>query len=113
MRSFVLQEKSGESAGGQDFCWDHEHQAVGHGDQAAADEDVGFAIGVVRADQLIAEAERAAEIGGPGFFGDEGIGSGFDDAVLDVFGAEDAAEIAARIRRECIRLRRRGGGLRG
>ena len=65
---------------GQDFGWDHEHQAVGHGDEAAADEDVGYAIGVVGADELIAEAEGAAEIGGPGLFGDEGIGPGFDDA---------------------------------
>ena len=41
---------------------------------------------------MIAEAEGAAEIGGPGLFGDEGIGSGFDDAAIDVLGAEDAAE---------------------
>jgi len=45
---------------------------------------------------LIAEAERAAEIGGPGFFGDEGVGAGFDDASVDVFGAEDAAEARGR-----------------
>ena len=84
--------KRGES-GGQDFRGDHEHEAVGHGDEAAADEDVGFAIGVVGADELIAETERAAEVGGPGLFGDEGIGAGFDDAAVDVLGAEDAAEL--------------------
>ena len=99
--------KRGES-GGQDFGWHHEHEAVGHGDETAADEDVSFAIGVVRADELISEAESAAEVGGPGFFGNEGIRSGFYDAAVDVFGAEDAAEIGARIRRESSRVRRRG-----
>src|SRR5580704_4647873 len=83
-------EKRRES-GGQNFGWDHEHQAVGQRDELAADENVSFAVGVVRADELIAEADSAAEIGGPGLFGDEGVGSGLDDAAVDVFGAEDSA----------------------
>ena len=84
--------KKRREAGGQDLRRDHEHQAVGHLDQAAAGQDVGLAVGVVRADELVAEAQRAAEIGGPGLFGDEGIGPGLDHASVDVFGAENAAE---------------------
>jgi len=41
---------------------------------------------------LFAESKRTAEIGCPGLFRDKGIGAGFDDASVDVFGAEDAAE---------------------
>jgi len=41
---------------------------------------------------LVAEAEGATEIGGPGLFGDEGVGAGFDNASVDMLGAEDAAE---------------------
>ena len=88
--------KKWRETSGQDFRRDQKHQAVGHGDQAAADEDVGFAVGVVGADELVAEAEGAAEVGSPGFFGDEGIGASFDEAALDVFGAEDAAEVRRR-----------------
>ena len=82
----------GESSG-QNFGWDHEHQAVGQRDELATDKNVGLAVSIVGADELIADAERAAEIGGPGLFGDEGIGSGFDDAAVDVLGAENAAEM--------------------
>jgi hypothetical protein len=42
---------------------------------------------------LISETEGAAEVGGPGFFGDEGVGSGLDNAILDALGAENAAEL--------------------
>ena len=96
MRSLVFQRKKRREAGGQDFRGDHEHQAVGHFDEAAAGQDVGLAVGVVGADELVAEAEGAAEIGGPGLFGDEGVGAGFDEASVDVFGAEDAAETRGR-----------------
>ena len=81
---FRLPGEERRKSGGQDFGGDHEHQAVGHFDEAAAGEDVGFAVDVVRADELIAEAERAGEIGGPGFLGDEGIRAGFDDASVDI-----------------------------
>ena len=77
---------------GQNFCWDHEHEAVGDGNEAAAYEDVGFAIGVVGAEELIAQANGAAQIGGPGLFGDERVGPGLDNAALDVFGAKNSAE---------------------
>ena len=40
---------------------------------------------------MIAQADGAAKICGPGFFGDERIGTGFDDASVDMFGAKDAA----------------------
>ena len=32
------------------------------------------------------------KIGGPGLFGQEGIGAGFDDASVHAFGAKDAAQ---------------------
>jgi hypothetical protein len=41
---------------------------------------------------LIAQAERAAEVSSPGFPGEERIRAGFDDASIDMFGAEDAAQ---------------------
>src|ERR1019366_9495399 len=70
--------------------------SVGHDHEAAASQDVSLAIGVVRTDELVAEAEGAAEIGGPGLLGNEGIGAGFDQASVDVFGAENAAEARGR-----------------
>ena len=91
-----LPRKKWRHASGQDFRGDHEHQAVGHFDEAAFGQNVGLAVGVIRTDELVAEAKRAAEIGGPGLFGDEGIGAGFDDASVDVFGAEDTAETRRR-----------------
>src|SRR5260370_37989172 len=60
-------------------------------------ENIRFAIGIIRPDELIAEAKRAAEIGGPGLLGDEGIGAGFDDAAVDVLGADHAAEMGRRL----------------
>jgi hypothetical protein len=41
---------------------------------------------------LVTETKGAAQIGGPGLFGDERVGAGFNDASVDVFGAEDAAQ---------------------
>jgi hypothetical protein len=84
--------KQRREAGGQDFCGDHEHQAVRHFEEAAASQDVGLALGVVGADEFVAQAEGATEVGGPGFFGDEGVGAGLDQASVNVFGAEDAAQ---------------------
>ena len=77
---------------GQDLGGDHEHQAIGHHDETAVGQDVGLAVGIVGADQLIAEAKRAAKIGGPRFFGDERVWPRFDDASVDGFSAENAAE---------------------
>jgi hypothetical protein len=84
--------KERREAGGQDFRRDQEHQPIGHFDEAAAGEDVGLALGIVRADELIADAESAGEISGPWLLRDEGIGAGFDDTSVDIFGAENAAE---------------------
>src|SRR5258708_5604689 len=59
-------------------------------------ENIRFAIGIIRPDELIAEAKRAAEIGGPGLLGEEGIGSGFDDAAVDGVGRDHAGEMGRR-----------------
>ena len=56
------------------------------------DDDVGLAVGVVGADELIAQSDFAAEVGGPGFFGEEGIGAGFDQAAIGTVGDHDSAE---------------------
>jgi hypothetical protein len=77
---------------GQNLGGDHEHQAIGHDDEAAVGQDVCLAVGIVGTDELIAQAESAAEIGGPRFFGDERIRARFDNASVNGFGAEDAAE---------------------
>ena len=52
----------------QEVGRDHEHQAVRKRHQLAVDEDVGFSVGIIRADQLVAEAEFAAKIGCPRLF---------------------------------------------
>ncbi len=83
--------------GGQDFRRNHEHQAVGHRNKAAVNQNVSLALGIVGTDELIAEADGVAEIGGPGFFGDEGIRPGFDEAVLDELGAKNTAQARRRI----------------
>jgi hypothetical protein len=96
MRILVRSENSGEKTVGKNFGRHHEHQAVGHDDEFVAavlvKHDVGFAVGVVGADELIAESDFAAEVGGPGFFCEEGIGAGFDQAAIDAIGDKDSAE---------------------
>jgi hypothetical protein len=57
---------SGNQLGGH-----HEHQAIRHGDQASLDEDVGDALRIVGADEIIGDAEFSAELIGPRFFGEE------------------------------------------
>jgi len=46
---------------------------------------------------LVAQSQCAAEIGGPWFLCNEGIGACFDDTSVDVLGAEDAAEPRGRL----------------
>ena len=94
--------KKRRESGGQDFGWHHEDEAGGHGNEPAADEDIGFAIGVVRTDELITQTEGAAKVGGPGLFGDEGIRAGFNDAAIDVCGAENAAEFKRRFIKDVL-----------
>lgn len=71
----------------------------------AASEDISFSVGVVGADQLVAEAEIAAQIGGPGLFGDEGVRTGFDDASVNVIGAENPAKPQARLEENVVDIR--------
>src|ERR1700733_6656230 len=84
--------KKRREGGWQNFCRDHEHEPVGDGNKAAAYQNIGFAIGVIGAGELIAETECAAKVGGPWLFDDERVGTGFDDAALDVFSAKNSAE---------------------
>ena len=80
---------------GQNFGGHHEHQAVGHDDEFALDDDVSFAVSVVGADELVAQSDFAAEVGGPGFFGEKRIGAGFDQAAVGAVGDHDSAEARA------------------
>ena len=96
MRSLVFHEKSGDKPVGRIFVGTMNIRPSGIGTRRPRRQNVGLAVGVVRADELIAKPERAAEIGGPGLFGDEGIRPGFDDASVDVLGAEDSAEARGR-----------------
>ena len=41
---------------------------------------------------MIAQTDLLAEFDGPGLFGEERIGSGLEDAAVDLVGYEDAAE---------------------
>lgn len=71
---------------------DHEHQAVGQGDEAVPDDDVGSALAVIGRKKLISDAEFPAKRGGCGFLGQKRIGAAFDDATVDCFRTDDAAE---------------------
>ncbi len=75
-----------------DLGRNQEHETVGHLDETASGQNVSLAIGIVRADQLITQAERAAEIGGPRLFADKGIWACLYDATGNVVGAEHASQ---------------------
>ena len=68
---FRLPRKKRRKSGGQDFGGDHEHQAVGHFHELSLGQNVSLAIGVVGANELIAESKSATKIGRPRLFGDE------------------------------------------
>src|SRR5579864_737192 len=74
----------------QDFCWDHEHQAVRHDDEPALGQNVSLSVSIIGADELIAQAEGAAKIRGPRFFRDKRIRARLDDASVNLFGAKDS-----------------------
>ena len=84
--------EQGAHGDGEELGGDHHHQPVGHGDKAATFENVGDAEMVVRADDLVAEAHLVDEFEGGRLGGEERIGTGFDDAAVDVVGADDSAE---------------------
>ena len=92
---FCAPGKKRREHGGHDLGGHHEHEPVGHHHQLAPDYDVGLALGVVRADELIAQPDLAAEIGGPGLLGEKRIGSGFDQAAVDAVGDQDTAQARA------------------
>src|SRR5579862_7701623 len=87
-----LPRKKWRQPGWKDFCRYHEHQAIRHFDQAAVRQNVSLAVGIVRADELVAQAKSTAEIGSPGFFCDERIRARFDDASVNLFGPEDSTQ---------------------
>ena len=89
---------------GRELGGDHEHQAVGHFDQLALHQNVSLAVGVVGADELIAQADLLAEFDGPGLFGEERVGAGFEDAAVDLVSDEDAAKTRTRFVEDVLDL---------
>ena len=79
---------------GEDHGGGHEHHAFGHGVELAFAEDVGGGGGgVVGADELVAEAEFAAEVKGGALLGEEGVGTTFDEEALAGVGDDLTAEL--------------------
>src|ERR1700724_3404442 len=56
------------------------------------DQNVGFSIRIIRAHELVAQAQRAAEIGCPRFFRKKGVGPSLNHAAFNLFSAQHAAE---------------------
>ena len=54
--------------------------------------NVGLALRVVGADELVGDSKLFAERCRPGFFGKEGIRTGFDQAIFDAIGRQAAAK---------------------
>src|SRR5664279_6098386 len=84
--------EQGRERGGKQLGGHHEHKPVGHDHQPAVYHDVGFALGVVGADQLIGDAEFLAQRKRPGFFGEERVRPGFHQAALHAIGIHGPAE---------------------
>ena len=82
----MLHENSGDSAVGNQPRGHHKHQPVRHRDQPVMYHNVGLALSIIGADKLIGDAEFLAEGQRPGFFCEEGIGTGFDQAAFNVIG---------------------------
>ena len=89
---FCAQGKKRRQHGGHDLGGHHEHEPIGHLHQLALGNDVGLALGVVRADELVAQPDLAAEVGSPGLLGEKRIGAGFDQAAIDAIGDEHSAQ---------------------
>lgn len=71
---------------------DHHAHAVGHGIEAAIEEDVSLAGGVVGREEVVAQAELFDEMASPWFLGDPGVGAALDGEAMVVNCFDDAAE---------------------
>ena len=111
MRILVLQENSGDSAVGTSLRGHHEHQPVGHDHQPALYHDVGLALRVVGADELIGDAQLLAERSCPRLFGEKGIRTGLDQAAFDVIGRHAAAQPLAAFEERVLQLGASGARL--
>ena len=84
--------RSGNQLGGH-----QEHEAVGQRHKAIADDDIGFARGVIRGQQIPAKAQLAAEFGGGRFFRKEGVGPALEHCAVHDFRGQRAAELWPRL----------------
>ena len=111
MRSLVLQENSGDSAVGTSLVGTMNIRPSGMTTSWPLYHNVGLALRVVGADELVGDAQLFAERRGPGFFGEEGIGTGLDQAALDAIGVHGAAEALAALEERVLELRAGGARL--
>src|SRR6185437_16604083 len=81
---------------------DHEHQAVGNWYQAAFDQDVGFAVGIVGANELAGNSQFAAQVCRPGLLRQEGIWTGLDEAAVGLFGAQRTAKPGGALKKNVL-----------
>lgn len=89
--------EGGEEGGGEDggdFLGDEEFAAGGEGVEAAAVEDGERALGIVGGEEFVFETEFAAEGGGPGFFGEQGVRSALHEAAFEGSGDDFATEMS-------------------
>ena len=91
---------------GEDHGGGHEHHALGHGVKLALAQDVGGGrCGVVGADELVAEAELAAEVEGGALLGEEGVGAAFDEEALAGVGDDLSAEVVGGFEQKIVGVR--------
>jgi hypothetical protein len=90
--------EQGRERGRNQLGGHHEHKPVGHDHQPAIHHDVGFALGVVGADQLIGDAEVLAQRQRPWFFGEERVRPGFHQAALHLVGIHGPAKSLAALK---------------
>src|ERR1019366_3110274 len=93
---------------GHDLGGHHEHEPIGHPHQLAPGYDVGLALRIVRADELIAQLTIAGEVGSPRLFSEKRIRPSFNQAAVDAVGDEYTTEARTRLEQNvldvCARL---------
>src|SRR5579859_7287875 len=72
--------------------WDKEHEPVGQRNQAIFYDDPGFAVGIVGRNELVAEAEFAAELSACGLFAEEGVWTALENDAVHVFRSKRSTE---------------------
>ena len=94
------------------FGGNHEHQPIGHGHEPALHQDVGSAIAVIGTDELIFQADPAAEVRGPGLFREKRIRTSLHQAAIHLLPCAARRRSAGLLRKlQTPAARLRGGAL--